>query len=79
MAYKSRSKRLAEAESQIENGKSVVEELRDEMQNWLDNLPENLQSSNKADMLQTAIEQLEEIISNLENCDFSVEFPGMYS
>lgn len=77
--YISRASRLSEAESQVENAKYIVEELRDELQNWLDNLPENLQSSNKADMLNEAISQLEEISNNLDQCDWSVEFPGMYS
>ena len=77
--YPSRAKRLSEAESQVEEAKSVVEELRDELQTWLDNLPVNLQSSNKADMLNDAIIGLDEIISNLESCYWSIDFPGMFS
>ena len=38
--------------------KDTVEELRDELQSWRDNLPENLQSGSKA-------EELDEAISNL--------------
>lgn len=56
-----------------------MEELRDELQNWYDNLPENLQNGSKADALQTAIDELENIISDLENVEgASVEFPGMF-
>lgn len=75
----SRADRLGEAESEIENAKSTVEELKDELQNWYDNLPENLQQSTKAEEIQEAIDNLESISSDLENIDFSsVSFPGMY-
>jgi len=64
----------------VEEASSEFQELRDELQNWLDNLPENLQSSNKADMLETAISQLDDAISSLEDVTgIDVEFPGMYS
>lgn len=64
----------------MEEASSEFQELRDELQNWLDNLPENLQSSNKADMLETAISQLDDAISSLEDVTgIDVEFPGMYS
>lgn len=79
MSGKSRSKRFDEALGKVSDCVSEFEELRDELQNWLDNLPENLQSSNKADMLNEAISELEDIISNLEDVTSrSVEFPGMY-
>lgn len=53
----------------IEDAKSTCEELRDELQDWLDNLPENLQGGEKADSLQEAISQLEEAISALEEAE----------
>lgn len=74
----SRADRLGEAESEFDNAKSTVEELRDEMQEWYDNMPENFQSGSKGDDVQSAVEALEEIISNLEQVDFSsVDFPSM--
>jgi hypothetical protein len=74
----SRSDRLSDAEGAAEDARLMVEELRDELQGWRDNLPENVQDGNKASELDDAISALEEIISNMESLDFgSVTFPGM--
>jgi len=69
----------------IEEALSVAEELRDELENWKDSLPENLQSGSKADEIQEAIDMLEEGISKLEDAqngddtihqyEFSYEMP----
>lgn len=74
----SRADRLGEAESGFDDAKSTVEELRDEMQEWYNNMPENFQSGDKGDEVQSTVEALEEIISNMEQVDFSsVDFPSM--
>jgi hypothetical protein len=53
--------------------------LRDELQNWLDNLPENLQQGSKADELQSAISELDAAISGLEEAESaSPDFPVMF-
>jgi hypothetical protein len=75
----SRSERFSSAMEQISDARTEIECLRDELQDWLDNLPENLQSGMKADELQEAIDTLEEIsgeIDSIENADLI--FPGMY-
>ena len=75
----SRADRFSEAQSLASDAKSIAEELRDELQNWYDNLPENLQSGTKADELQSAIDELESFVSNLDEAEnASVDFPGMY-
>ena len=84
----SRADRLSEAsgniESSIEDAKNAVEELKDEMQNWYDSIPENLQSGDKANEVQEAIDALENCSSELDNLDISgcgfddVSFPSMY-
>lgn len=75
----SRADRLSEAESSFEDAKVIVDELKDEIQNWLDGLPENLQNGSKADELNECISELDDLSNNLENCDFSgISFPGMY-
>jgi hypothetical protein len=77
MKQKSRSERFSEAQGWIADAKNVTEELRDELQNWLDNMPENLQGGSKADELQTAIDELDSVISLLEEAEgASVDFPG---
>lgn len=75
----SRADRLSEAESSVGDALSVVEELKDEMEQWRDSIPENLQSGDKYSQVEEAISALEEIQSNLEGVEFgSVEFPGMF-
>ena len=78
MASKSRAKRLSEIENVVTGTISDIEELKDELQNWLDNMSENLRNGNKASELEEAISMLEEIISNIESIDWSVNFPGMF-
>lgn len=79
--YKSRAERFEEAQSKASDAKEEMEELRDELQNWLDGLSgTNLENSNKAQMLEEAISNLEDCISSLEEVeDASVDFPSMYS
>lgn len=75
----SRADRLNEAESLVEDAQAIVEELKDELQDWLDGLPENLQSGSKADELNDAINELESILDSLQSVEMSsVSFPGMY-
>ena len=78
MKQKSRSDRFSDAQGLASDAKTACEELRDELQSWLDNMPENMQSGAKAEQLETAISELEDVISNLESVESaSVEFPGM--
>ena len=79
--YKSRATRLSDTLDMTEKI-ADVEQLKEELEEWLDNLPENLQSSNKADMLQEAIDNLELIAEELEGIQelqHDVEFPSMFS
>jgi len=72
-----RADRLAAAQADIGSARADFEELRDELQSWLDNMPENLQASSKAEELQTAIDELEEGISWLHDAEnLSVSFPS---
>lgn len=59
-------------ESIVDDAKSGAEELSEELQSWLDNMPENMQSGDKAAQLEDAISALEEFTSALDNCDFDV-------
>jgi hypothetical protein len=70
--------RFEHALNDVSAAQSEAEELRDELQAWLDNLPENLQGGDKADQLQTAIDALEEFIGGCEQASgVEVEFPTM--
>jgi len=78
-ASASRASRFDAVIKKIGEAIGEIEELRDELQSWLDGLPENLQSGSKADMLQEAITALEDCLSNLEEAESTeVEFPAMY-
>jgi flagellar biosynthesis chaperone FliJ len=75
----SRADRLSEAENMVQSAAEIVEELKGELEDWVGNLPENLQNGDKADQLNSAIDALDTLHDELENADFSsVEFPGMY-
>ncbi len=74
----SRSSRLSDAEQHFETAKSIVEELKDEMENWKDSIPENLQDGDKASEVNWAFDALEEIFGNMDQVDFSVDFPTAF-
>lgn len=44
----------------IDDAMGMFQELRDEMQSWLDNLPENLQNGSKGEAIQECIDSLEQ-------------------
>jgi hypothetical protein len=46
-------------ESAVSDAYSGMEELKDELQNWYDNLPESFQNGSKGDALQSAIDQID--------------------
>lgn len=76
---KSRADRLAQIAGDVDDCRGEVESLKEELQDWYDNLPESFQSGEKGDALQSAIDSLQEIEDSLEGVDFdSVEFPSMF-
>ncbi|KKN59794.1 hypothetical protein LCGC14_0538850 [marine sediment metagenome] len=77
----SRAKRLSTEMESVESAQMEVERLKDELELWLENMPENLQNSAKAEGLQEAIDQLEEICDHLQeafDASGNVNFPGMF-
>jgi len=73
---KSRAHRFSEALDDVRAGQEAIVELRDELQEWRDNIPENLEDGEKAEQLDTAIDALtafEEI-----EVEVDVEFPTMF-
>lgn len=55
---------------------SDLEEIRDDLQDRLDNMPEGLQQGDTGQLLQDRIDQLEAAISDLESIDFEDEEDG---
>lgn len=75
----SRSERLAEANDLKASAFDIVTGLADEMQEWHDNLPENLQSSDKASAIEECQSSLQQAADDLENIDLeSIDFPGAF-
>lgn len=75
----SRADRFQAALDAVSDAKGEVEALRDELQEWYDNLPENFQNGSKGEEIQAAIDQLEDAIGNFETAEGSeCDFPGMY-
>ena len=60
-------------ESSMEQLISDIEELKDETQNSLDNMPSQLQDADSGQLLQERIEALESWISDLQSIDLSIE------
>lgn len=75
----SRADRFANAMSLVDDAKCEVEALRDELQEWYDNLPENFQQGDKGQQLEEAISNLDEVANNCDSVDTgNIEFPGMF-
>lgn len=74
----SRAERFSAATSLVSDAKGEFEQLRDELTEWKDGMPENLQDGAKADELQEAIDALEELIDKAEDVEGGdVTFPSM--
>jgi hypothetical protein len=60
-------------QNELENLISEIEELKDEVQGNLDNMPYQLQESNTGQLLQERIDELENWVSDLNGIDTSIE------
>ncbi len=67
-----RRKRLREAGSLIGNAMSIVEQVKDEEQDSLDNIPEGLQESERCTLMEDAVSNLEDAISSLSDASNSI-------
>jgi hypothetical protein len=79
MKQLSRPKRWQQAIDLLLNGLSEIQSLKDEYSDWLDNLPENLQSSALYEKLEAIvngqeIDDLESNISELEGLELPKGF-----
>ncbi len=74
-----RSERFSSAMGLAEDARIQVEELKDELDEWLSNMPENLQGGSKAEEIEEAISALEEVIDCLDQAQGSdVMFPRAF-
>lgn len=70
---KVRRANIKETVDLIERVKSMLEDILDEEQDYYDNIPENLQTSQRAEDSEDAISNLEDAISNLEEAINNLE------
>lgn len=56
---KDRRKRLGEAVDLLEQAKSIIEECKDEEQEYYDNMPESFQSGDKGSTAESNVENLD--------------------
>lgn len=70
---KDRRKRLQEAIDLIEAARTIVEECRDEEEEYRDNMPENLQDSDKYYMADEAVDNLTSALDSLEDVTSPIE------
>ena len=59
----------AKLDATLSDVKGDLESLRDEEQEYYDNMPESMQGGDKGDTAQTAINAMEEALSSLEDLD----------
>ena len=75
----SRRERFEHVQSLITDALAQTEELKGELEEWKDNLPENLQNGSKAQELEDAISNLDELIDALNTAEgVEVDFPGAF-
>ena len=74
----SRSGRFSAAVSQIEEGRSEIECLKDEMEQWRDSIPENLQGGEKYQQVESCCDELDSVLSEIPETLDEPEFPGMF-
>jgi chromosome segregation ATPase len=78
--YKSRATRLQEAISKIEDGKSEIDCLLEEIEEWRDNMQgTNLENTSKYQEVSDCADELEYLTDNLnEIISTDINFPRMY-
>ena len=70
---KTRRQQLRKWLEDIENIKGELETICSDEQDYYDNIPENLQSSDRANDSEEAIEQMEEAVSSIEDAISVIE------
>lgn len=68
-----RRERISKAVSMLEAALNVIEVVRGEEQNCLDNMPENLEYSERYEKMENAVDKLEDAISSIEEARDALE------
>ena len=70
---KARRKELGRAVELLEEAQSIIESCRDEEQEYMDNMPENLQESEKYYAAEEAVNNMDEAYDKIDEVINSVE------
>ncbi len=70
---KKRRKQILQAVSLLEAAFGIAEMIRDEEQDCLDNMPENLEYSDQYEKMENAVDKLEDAISSIEEARDALE------
>lgn len=70
---KENRKQLNEALNLIEQANGIIESVKDDEQDKFDNMPENLQGSERGERLESIISELEYAVDNLNDCRDNIE------
>lgn len=65
--------RVSSLLSDLSEIKDSIENVRDEEQEYLDNLPLNMQEGERAEKAQAAIDALDKVLSSLDDFEMSIE------
>ena len=77
----SRPERLGEAHAMINEGIEEIRNIYDELQDWLDGMPDSFQGGEKAAELEDTVDQLQSVVDEVETATSeidSISIPGMY-
>ena len=69
----SRRASLRDAIAHLRNAESTIERVCDEEQDSMDNMPENLQSSDRYSAMEDAVDHLEDAIESVQEAANSLE------
>jgi DNA repair exonuclease SbcCD ATPase subunit len=61
--------RLEKLSSELQDEKQVLEELRDEEQEYFDNMPEGLKNGEKGENAEASISALDSMCNELDSCE----------
>lgn len=72
---KERRKRIAQAHELVTQAMAILEEVREQEEEALSNLPDSLQEGEKGQAMQEHVDNLQQVHDDLENVDFD-QFGG---
>lgn len=70
---KNRRVKISEAVSILETALKIVETVRDDEQDCLNNMPENLESSYRYEKMENAVDRLDDAVSSIEEARDALE------